>query len=212
MRQILLPPIPTAPAAPHPVQIAQRALIVAQTAPHTVAADHCHGCSTITDTEYLGAESRLPCRHSVKRKTQQQEEVEHPKAHKTRTMDEPHARRTPPPCTSRPKRGKMPSKCTTRRPEQRAQQKARQTAVQPSSTTGWTAQPKVTTTKSSATGTTSAKPMVLPQQMRPFHHSHSHCSRHKLHHRDDRHHKATEHSPPQDTATRICRIPLRWRH
>uniref|UniRef100_A0A915L671 Uncharacterized protein n=1 Tax=Romanomermis culicivorax TaxID=13658 RepID=A0A915L671_ROMCU len=87
------------------------------------------------------------------------------------------------------------------------QQKARQMAVQFSSTTGWTAQPKVTTTKSSATSTTSAKPTVLPQQMRLFHHSHSHCSRHKLHHRDDCHHKATEHFPRQDTATRVSHQP-----
>uniref|UniRef100_A0A915HMI8 Uncharacterized protein n=1 Tax=Romanomermis culicivorax TaxID=13658 RepID=A0A915HMI8_ROMCU len=73
--------------------------------------------------------------HSVKWKTQQQEEVEHRKAHKMRMMDELHTRRTPLPSTSSTERGKMPSERTSPPGEQRIQQKARQMAGQPSSTT-----------------------------------------------------------------------------
>uniref|UniRef100_A0A915IZJ8 Uncharacterized protein n=1 Tax=Romanomermis culicivorax TaxID=13658 RepID=A0A915IZJ8_ROMCU len=72
--------------------------------------------------------------HSIQRKTQQQEEIESHKAHKARTIDELHARCTPPPSTSHTECGKKPSQRTTKRREQRAKQKERQMASQASST------------------------------------------------------------------------------
>uniref|UniRef100_A0A915IDJ5 Uncharacterized protein n=1 Tax=Romanomermis culicivorax TaxID=13658 RepID=A0A915IDJ5_ROMCU len=69
------------------------------------------------------------------------------------TTDEPHAQCTLPPSTSCTEWGKTPSERTTRRHEQRAQQKASETTGQTSSSTGETAQPKITMTKSA----------VLPQ-------------------------------------------------
>uniref|UniRef100_A0A915JDF8 Uncharacterized protein n=1 Tax=Romanomermis culicivorax TaxID=13658 RepID=A0A915JDF8_ROMCU len=75
-------------------------------------------------------------------------------------------------------------------------------AGQPSSTTGWTAQPKVTMTKSWAIHTTLAKPRAPPQQTPPSHHFDSHHSHHESHHGDDPHPKASDHSPCQDATAR----------
>uniref|UniRef100_A0A915LEU5 Uncharacterized protein n=1 Tax=Romanomermis culicivorax TaxID=13658 RepID=A0A915LEU5_ROMCU len=71
--------------------------------------------------------------HSVKGKTNQQEEVEYPKAHKTQMTDEPCTRRTQPPSTSHTECDKTLSERTTHRREQPAQQKAPETASQTSS-------------------------------------------------------------------------------
>uniref|UniRef100_A0A915KQR9 Uncharacterized protein n=1 Tax=Romanomermis culicivorax TaxID=13658 RepID=A0A915KQR9_ROMCU len=122
---------------------------------------------------------------------QQQEEIEYQKAHKTRSTDEPHARRTTLPSTSHTEWGKTPSKHTTCCREQYAQPKAWEMACQTSSRTGVTAQQKVTMTKSAAP----------PQQTPPDRPSDSHPSRQESHHHDNCHHQATRHSPRQDTGT-----------
>uniref|UniRef100_A0A915ILA9 Uncharacterized protein n=1 Tax=Romanomermis culicivorax TaxID=13658 RepID=A0A915ILA9_ROMCU len=106
-------------------------------------------------------------------------------------MDEPHARCTPLPSTSCTEHGKTPSEHMTRRRQQGAQQKARETTGQTSSTTGATAQPKVMTTKSAG----------LVQQMPPASGSDSHCSPYKSHHCDDCHRKESRHSPCRDNTT-----------
>uniref|UniRef100_A0A915K5Y2 Uncharacterized protein n=1 Tax=Romanomermis culicivorax TaxID=13658 RepID=A0A915K5Y2_ROMCU len=49
-------------------------------------------------------------KHSIKPKTKQEEEAEYRKAHKACTIDELHARRTPPPSMSPTKPDKRPSK------------------------------------------------------------------------------------------------------
>uniref|UniRef100_A0A915IXV9 Uncharacterized protein n=1 Tax=Romanomermis culicivorax TaxID=13658 RepID=A0A915IXV9_ROMCU len=130
-------------------------------------------------------------KHSAKRKLNQQEEAYYSKAHKTGTTDEPRIQQTPPPSTSRAKGGKTPSEHTTHCGKQCMEQKAQETANQTSSQTGATSQPKVTTTKTTA----SAK------QMPPTRQSYSHCSHQECHHRDDRHQKETKHSPPKDTTS-----------
>uniref|UniRef100_A0A915L337 Uncharacterized protein n=1 Tax=Romanomermis culicivorax TaxID=13658 RepID=A0A915L337_ROMCU len=58
----------------------------------------------------------------------------------------------------------MPSQCTTKRREQRTKQKEKQTADQASSTTGTTAQLKVTLTKHSGTQTKIIQSSMPPQQ------------------------------------------------
>uniref|UniRef100_A0A915JJE7 Uncharacterized protein n=1 Tax=Romanomermis culicivorax TaxID=13658 RepID=A0A915JJE7_ROMCU len=65
-----------------------------------------------------------PYEHSVKRETQQQEEIESHKAHKACTTDKPHLCCTPLPSTSRTKRGKMTVEHMVKFGEQRAKQKA----------------------------------------------------------------------------------------
>uniref|UniRef100_A0A915IDM4 Uncharacterized protein n=1 Tax=Romanomermis culicivorax TaxID=13658 RepID=A0A915IDM4_ROMCU len=139
--------------------------------------------------------------HLVKWKTQQQEEVESCKAHKTRTTDELHAQRTPPPSTSHTECSKTPSKPTTRCREQWAKQKERQTVSQTSSSTGATVQRKVRPTKHSGTQTKTAQDLVQPQQMLPAHHSDSHQSCQESHQRDNCHPQGRDHSRHQDNAT-----------
>uniref|UniRef100_A0A915KET6 Uncharacterized protein n=1 Tax=Romanomermis culicivorax TaxID=13658 RepID=A0A915KET6_ROMCU len=53
--------------------------------------------------------------HSVKCKQHLHEEAKYRKSHKTRTTDEPHTKRTPPPSTSHAEHGKTPSQRTTGR-------------------------------------------------------------------------------------------------
>uniref|UniRef100_A0A915JQI8 Uncharacterized protein n=1 Tax=Romanomermis culicivorax TaxID=13658 RepID=A0A915JQI8_ROMCU len=99
---------------PLPVPIAQTAPIVTQTAPPLITAQlpltvpmdvqqpQPLSTSTLNVDRHGQPIPRPPWyEHSAKRKTQQQEEVEHHKAYKMRMTDEPHARRTPPPSTSR---------------------------------------------------------------------------------------------------------------
>uniref|UniRef100_A0A915L9X6 Amelogenin n=1 Tax=Romanomermis culicivorax TaxID=13658 RepID=A0A915L9X6_ROMCU len=104
IQHILLPPMIHAPSAPQPVQIAQTAPIGAQMASLAPAAQLLatvpmdvqppqilttsepnldrHGQPIPKPTQY---------EHSVKRKTQQQKEVEYCNAHKTQMADEPQA-------------------------------------------------------------------------------------------------------------------------
>uniref|UniRef100_A0A915HIC2 Uncharacterized protein n=1 Tax=Romanomermis culicivorax TaxID=13658 RepID=A0A915HIC2_ROMCU len=69
--------------------------------------------------------------HSVKRKTQQQEEIKYCKAHKTGMTDEPHAQCTPPPSMSRTEPSKMLNEWTTRGCEQGAKRKNDKQLVKP---------------------------------------------------------------------------------
>uniref|UniRef100_A0A915INR7 Uncharacterized protein n=1 Tax=Romanomermis culicivorax TaxID=13658 RepID=A0A915INR7_ROMCU len=105
--------------------------------------------------------------HSMKQKTQQQEEVESCKVHKARMIDEPHVPCTPQPSTSPTEHGKMLSQCTRKCCEQQAKQKERQSAGQASSTTGTTAQLKVTPTKHSSRHTKTTQSSVPLQQTPP---------------------------------------------
>uniref|UniRef100_A0A915K8H0 Uncharacterized protein n=1 Tax=Romanomermis culicivorax TaxID=13658 RepID=A0A915K8H0_ROMCU len=75
--------------------------------------------------DHYGQQIRKPAwyKHSVKQKTQQQEEVESHKAHKTRMMDELHAQRTLPPSTSLTEHNKTLSQRTIRCCQQWAKQK-----------------------------------------------------------------------------------------
>uniref|UniRef100_A0A915J0J8 Uncharacterized protein n=1 Tax=Romanomermis culicivorax TaxID=13658 RepID=A0A915J0J8_ROMCU len=114
------------------------ALIVAQSAPQLIAAQLAttvlldvlqlqQPSTSTTQLDKHGQPIQKPAhyKHLIKRKTQQQEEVESPKAHKSRRMDEPHAQCTPLPSTSRTEQGKTPSRHTTKGPEQQAKQKER---------------------------------------------------------------------------------------
>uniref|UniRef100_A0A915KLI4 Uncharacterized protein n=1 Tax=Romanomermis culicivorax TaxID=13658 RepID=A0A915KLI4_ROMCU len=200
IQRILLPRPSPPPPTSQPVQIAQTAPVVAQTALPPPTAQLPPMVPIAVQPPKVPTKSVLALNHhsqpikknehSVKWKTQQQDEVEYRKAHKTRMRDELHARQTLLPSTLHTERGKTPSERTTRRREQRAQQKARETAGQTSSTTGVTVQPKVMRTKSAASAHTP-----------PACHSDSHRSRDESHRCDDHHRKETKHSLHRDTTT-----------
>uniref|UniRef100_A0A915HRK6 Uncharacterized protein n=1 Tax=Romanomermis culicivorax TaxID=13658 RepID=A0A915HRK6_ROMCU len=133
--------------------------------------------------------------HSVKQKTQQQEEVQSRKAHKTCMRDEPHSRRRPLPSTSHTQCDKTPSEHRVKHSEQRAKQKYRHTAGHATSTTSMTAQSKVMPTKHPGTQMKTAQSSVQPQQTLLACCSDSHRPPHELHQHDEHHCHEGDHSP-----------------
>uniref|UniRef100_A0A915JZK7 Uncharacterized protein n=1 Tax=Romanomermis culicivorax TaxID=13658 RepID=A0A915JZK7_ROMCU len=135
--EILIPAPATATATPQQMSSVQMAPIVAQSAPQTVGGQLLQTVpmdvqqqQPSTSTAQLNRHSQpiqkhARYEHSVKHKTQQQEEVEYHRAHKARTMNELHTKRTPLPCTSPTDRRKTPSARTTKCCEQQAKQRAK---------------------------------------------------------------------------------------
>uniref|UniRef100_A0A915J227 Uncharacterized protein n=1 Tax=Romanomermis culicivorax TaxID=13658 RepID=A0A915J227_ROMCU len=93
----------------------------------------------------------------------QQQEIKYCKAHKDRMMDEWGRQHTLLPSTSHTKHSMTPSERTTRPREKQVKQKEPQTVGQASSTTGPTAQLKVTPIKTSNTQTKTAQLSMLSQ-------------------------------------------------
>uniref|UniRef100_A0A915IZT5 Uncharacterized protein n=1 Tax=Romanomermis culicivorax TaxID=13658 RepID=A0A915IZT5_ROMCU len=178
--EILIPAPTTATARPQQMSSVQMAPIVAQSAPQTVGGQLLQTVpmdvqqqQPSTSTAQLNRHSQpiqkhARYEHSVKHKTQQQEEVEYHRAHKAGTMDELHTKCMPLPCTSPTDRRKTPSARTTKSCEQRAKQRAKskecKTASQASLSTGGTWQPKVTPKKQSSTQTKTNQTLMPPPQ------------------------------------------------
>uniref|UniRef100_A0A915JY51 Uncharacterized protein n=1 Tax=Romanomermis culicivorax TaxID=13658 RepID=A0A915JY51_ROMCU len=175
--EILIPAKTAPPARPQQMPLAPTALIVAQLAAQLIAAqlrpmvpmDTQQPQQPSTSTANLDKNGQLfhkPAHyeHSIKRKTQQQEEVKSHKAHKSPKTDELHHQCTPPPSMPHTEHSKTPSQRTTKGHEQEVKQKERQTAGQASATTGATVQLKVTPTKHSCTQTKTVQSLVQPQK------------------------------------------------
>uniref|UniRef100_A0A915JTE5 Uncharacterized protein n=1 Tax=Romanomermis culicivorax TaxID=13658 RepID=A0A915JTE5_ROMCU len=201
------------PTVPQQTPSVPRAPIVAQSVPQIVAVQpwltvlmnvqqQQPSTSTAQLDKHLQPIQKPACyEHSIKRKTQQEEEVETRKVHKAHMMDEPQARCTPPHSTSCTERGKRLSQQTTKCCDQQAKQKERLTASQASITTGETAQLKVTPTKHSSNQTIKAQTLMPLPQVTPTQCSDSHRSCHDSHRCNNHHHHERDHSsrPAGDT-------------
>uniref|UniRef100_A0A915IR49 Uncharacterized protein n=1 Tax=Romanomermis culicivorax TaxID=13658 RepID=A0A915IR49_ROMCU len=125
IKEILLPPMTPAPAAPQQMPPVPMAAIVTQLVPQWMAMQLPQMVSM--DIQQLQQPStsttNLDRYRQPIHKPAQQEEVESRKAHSTHTMDEPHAGCRPPLSTSHTERRKTLSEWTTRRHEQWAKQK-----------------------------------------------------------------------------------------
>uniref|UniRef100_A0A915L9P2 Uncharacterized protein n=1 Tax=Romanomermis culicivorax TaxID=13658 RepID=A0A915L9P2_ROMCU len=135
IQRILLPPPPVIAPAPQTAQtapvITQKVLQPPVILPPPIAIQ-------LAPVPQPPLPATLPghYEHSMKRKQHLHEEAEYCRSHKTRTTDEPRAKRTPPPSTSRAERGKTPSKRTTRRHEQHHSQATKENSVNENSSAG----------------------------------------------------------------------------